>query len=104
MHTTIALQQSNFTDRDHVKSAPELPDGPSQYERLGTIHDIDPLENIERELREIDETIAGLKEESEQHGHAQKYAKTMLRQLTISRADSSPSRRCGYSQVGNELQ
>ena len=49
-----------------MKLVPQLPSGPSQYERLSTIHDIDPLENIERELREIDEIIAGLKEEAEQ--------------------------------------
>ena len=61
-------------------------DAASQYERL-SIHDIDPLENIERELREIDETIASLKEEAEEPGEAQKYAQAMLRQLTITRAD-----------------
>ena len=32
-------------------------------------------------------TIAGLKEEAEQPGEARKYAQTMLRQLTITRAD-----------------
>ena len=70
-----------------MKLAPPLPSRPSLYERLGTIHDIDSLENIERELREIDETIAGLKKEAERPGEARKYAQTMLRQLIITRHD-----------------
>jgi len=50
---TIAdIEQSTLVN-GNVKLVPQLPSGPSQYERLGTIHDIDPLENIERELREI---------------------------------------------------
>jgi hypothetical protein len=85
--TTIADIKQSALANGNVKLVPQLPSGPSQYERLSTIHDIDPLENIERELREIDETIAGLKEEAEQPGAARKYAQTMLRQLTITRAD-----------------
>ena len=50
------LKQSALAN-GNVKLVPRLPSGPSLYERLGTIHDIDSLENIERELREIDETI-----------------------------------------------
>jgi hypothetical protein len=84
---TIADIKQSALANGNGKLAPRLPSGPSQYERLGTIHDIDPLENIERELREIDEIIAGLKEEAEQPGEARKYAQTMLRQLTITRAD-----------------
>jgi hypothetical protein len=84
---TIADAKQSALANGQVRLVPQLPRGPSQYERLGTIHDIDPLENIERELREIDETIAGLKEEAEQPGEARKYAQAMLRQLIITRAD-----------------
>jgi hypothetical protein len=50
--------------------------GPSQYERLGTIHaGLDPLEYIKRELYEIEVTITDLKD------------KGMLRQLTRRRSD-----------------
>jgi hypothetical protein len=84
---TIADIKQSALANGNGELAPRLPSGPSQYERLGAIHDIDPLENIERELREIDEIIAGLKEEAEQPGEARKYAQTMLRQLTIARAD-----------------
>jgi hypothetical protein len=53
-----------------------MPSGPSQYERLGTIHaGLDPLEYIRRELYEIEVTIADLKETG------------MLRQLTRRRPD-----------------
>jgi hypothetical protein len=53
-----------------------MPSGPSQYERLGTIHaGLDPLEYIRRELYEIEVTIADLKETG------------MLRQLTRRRSD-----------------
>ena len=46
-----------------TKRADEMPSGPSQYERLGTIHaGLDPLEYIKRELYEIEVTIADLKE------------------------------------------
>ena len=83
---TIADIEQFALANGNVKLTPQLPSGPSQYERL-SIHDIDPLENIERELREIDETIASLKEEAEEPGEAQKYAQAMLRQLTITRAD-----------------
>jgi len=83
----IADAKQSALANGHVRLVPQLPSGPSQYERLGTIHDIDPMENIERELREIDETIAGLKEEAEQPGEARKYAQAMLRQLLITRAD-----------------
>jgi hypothetical protein len=39
----------------HVNSAPKTPSGPSQYERLGTIHaGFDPLNHIKRELSEIE--------------------------------------------------
>jgi hypothetical protein len=83
---TIAdIEQSALAD-GNVKLMPQLPSGPSQYESL-SIHDVDPLENIERELCEIDETIAGLKEEAEQPGEAQKYVQAMWRQLTSTRAD-----------------
>ena len=84
---TIAEIEQSAVANGNVKLVPELQSGLSQHERLGTIHDIDPLVNIERELREIDETIAGLKEEAEQPGEARKYAQAMLRQLTITRAD-----------------
>jgi hypothetical protein len=84
---TIADIKQSALANGNGKLAPRLPSGPSQYERLGTIHDIDPLENIERELREIDEIIAGLKEEADRPGEARKYAQAMLRQLTITRAD-----------------
>ena len=61
-----------------------MPSGPSQYERLGTIHaGLDPLEYIRRELYEIEVTIADLKETG------------MLRQLTRRRSISSLSRRSG---------
>ena len=83
---TIADIEQSALGNGKVKLMPQPPSGPSQYERL-SIHDIDPLENIERELSEIDETIASLKEEAEQPGEAQKYAQGMLRQLTITRAD-----------------
>ena len=83
---TIADIKQFALANGNVKLTPQLPSGPSQYERL-SIHYIDPLENIERELREIDETIASLKEEAEQPGDAQKYAQAMLRQLTNTRAD-----------------
>jgi hypothetical protein len=79
---TIADIKQSALANGNGSLAPRLPS-----ERLGTIHDIDPLENIERELREIDEIIAGLNEEAEQPGEARKYAQTMLRQLTITRAD-----------------
>jgi hypothetical protein len=50
--------------------------GPSQYERLGTIHaGLDPQEYIKRELYEIEVTIADPKD------------KGMLRQLTRRRSD-----------------
>ena len=53
-----------------------MPSGPSQYERLGTIHaGLDPLEYIRRELYEIEVTIADLKETG------------MLRQLTRRRSE-----------------
>ena len=84
---TIAQLKQSALANGNVKLAPRLPSGPSLYERLGTIHDIDSLENIERELREIDETIAGLKKEAERPGEARKYAQTMLRQLIITRHD-----------------
>jgi len=84
--TITDIKQPAFAN-GNVKLVPQLPSGPSQYERLRTNHDTDPLENIERELREIDETIAGLKKEAERPGEARKYAQTMLRQLTITRAD-----------------
>ena len=49
---TIAdIKQSAFAN-GNVKLVPRLPTGPSLYECLGTIHDIDSLQNIERELRE----------------------------------------------------
>jgi hypothetical protein len=67
---TIAQIKQSALANGNVKLAPRLPSGPSLYERLGTIHDIESLENIERELREIDETIAGLKKEAEQPGGA----------------------------------
>jgi hypothetical protein len=76
---TIADIEQSTLANGNVKLVPQLRSGLSQYERLGTIHDIDPLENIERQLREIDETIAGLKEEAEQPGEARKYAQAMLR-------------------------
>ncbi len=79
------IEQSVLADGG-VKLVPQVSSGPSQYERL-SLHDIDPLEHIERELREIDETIAGLKEEAEQPGEAQKYAQAILRQLTNTHAD-----------------
>ena len=84
---TIADIKQSALANGNVKLAPPLPSRPSLYERLGTIHDIDSLENIERELREIDETIAGLKKEAERPGEARKYAQTMLRQLIITRHD-----------------
>ena len=38
-----------------VNAAPKPPSGPSQYERLGTIHaGFDPLNHIKRELSEIE--------------------------------------------------
>jgi hypothetical protein len=38
-----------------VNAAPKPPSGPSQYERLGTIHaGFDPLNQIKRELSEIE--------------------------------------------------
>ena len=58
---TITDAKQSALANGNVKLVPQLPSGPSQYERLGTIHDIDPLENIERELREIDETIPASK-------------------------------------------
>jgi hypothetical protein len=84
--TTADIKQSALAN-GNGELAPRLPSGRSQYERLSAIHDIDPLQNIERELREIDQIIAGLKEEAEQPGDARKYTETMLRQLTIARAD-----------------
>src|ERR1700757_1528077 len=84
---TIPAAKKSALANGQVRLVPQLPSGPSQYERLSTIHDIDPLENIERELREIDATIAGLKEEAEQPDEARKYAHAMLRQLIITRAD-----------------
>ncbi len=83
----IADAKQSALANGEVNLVPQLARGPSQYERSGTIHDIDPLGNIKRELREIDETIAGLKDEAEQPGEAQKYVQTMLRQLIITRAD-----------------
>jgi hypothetical protein len=81
------LKQSALTYR-HVKLVPDLPSGPSQYERLGTVHSgFDPLETIKHDLKEVESTIADLKEEASQPGEAQKYAKAMLRQLTRRRAD-----------------
>jgi hypothetical protein len=38
-------------------------------------------------LREIDDAIAGLKDEATQSSEAQKYAKTMLKLLTSRRTD-----------------
>ena len=70
----IADAKQSALANGHVRLVPQLPSGPSQYERLGTIHDIDPLENIERELREIDETIAGLKKEWRPCGSARYWA------------------------------
>ena len=84
---TIADAKQSALANGEVKLVPQLGSGASKYKRLSTILDIDPLENIKRELREIDEAIAGLKEEAEQPGEAQKYVRAMLRQLTITRAD-----------------
>ena len=50
---TIAdIEQSTLVN-GNVNLVSALPSGPSQYERLGTIHDIDLLENIEREMLAI---------------------------------------------------
>jgi hypothetical protein len=83
----MAIRVSALSFR-HVNAAPAPERGPSKYERLGTIHaGFDPLENIQRELSEIDDAIADLKEQSASPGEAEKYAKQMLRQLARRRAD-----------------
>jgi hypothetical protein len=83
----MAVRVSSLSFR-HVNSAPKPPSGPSKYERLGTFHGgFDPLDHIERELSEIEVTIADLKEQADFPGEAQKYAKDMLRQLIRRRAD-----------------
>ena len=83
----IIQRQSALAFR-HVKLASEKPNGPPPYERLSASHvGLDPLEHIKRELCEIDDTIADLKEEAAQSGEAQKYAKTMLKLLTGRRTD-----------------
>ena len=84
---TMGIRVSALTFR-HVNAAPAPARGPSQYERLGTMHaGFDPLEQIKRELREIDVTMADLKEQSTAPGETEKYAKRMLRQLARRRAD-----------------
>ena len=68
------IKQSAIAYR-HVKLVPDLPSGPSQYERLGTLPSgFDPLDNLKRELSEIEVTIADLKEQAVFPGVAQKYA------------------------------
>ena len=74
----IIQRQSALAFR-HVKLASEKPGRLAPYERLSTSHaGLDPLEHIKRELGEVDDTIADLKDEATQSGEAQKYAKTML--------------------------
>ena len=81
----IIQRQSALAFR-RVKLASEKPSGPAPYERLSTSHaGLDPLEHIKRELREIDDAIADLKDEATQSGEAQKYAKTMLIKLMTGR-------------------
>ena len=83
----IIQRQSALAFR-HVKLASEKPNGPPPYQRLSASHvGLDPLEHIKRELREIDDAIADLKDEATQSGEAQKYAKTMLKLLTSRRTD-----------------
>ena len=83
----IIQRQSALAFR-RVKLASETPSGRAPYERLSASHaGLDPLEHIKRELREIDDAIADLKDESMQSGQAQKYAKTMLKLLTGRRTD-----------------
>ena len=83
----IIQRQSALAFR-RVKLASEKPSGPAPYERLSTSHaGLDPLEHIKRELREIDDAIADLKDEATQSGEAQKYAKTMLKLMTGRRTD-----------------
>ena len=83
----IIHRQSALAFR-RVRLASEAPSGPAPYERLSASHGgLDPLEPIKRELREIDDAIAGLKDEATQSGEAQKYAKTMLKLLTSRRTD-----------------
>jgi hypothetical protein len=87
------IKQSALAHRN-VKLVPELPSG-ATVRTLDTIHNIDPLKNIERELREIEKTVAGLKEEAKRPGEARKCAQAMLRQLTTTRADLIAIRRSG---------
>jgi hypothetical protein len=83
----MAIRMSALSFR-HVNAAPSPANGPSKYERLGTVHaGFDPLEHIKRELSDIEVAIADLKEQSAFPGAAQKYAETMLRHLTRRRAD-----------------
>jgi hypothetical protein len=82
----INQRQSAFALR-HVKLGSETRSGPAPYERLSVHAGLDPLGPIKRELREIDDAIAGLQDEATQSGEAQKYAKTMLELLTSRRTD-----------------
>ena len=83
----IIQRQSALAFR-HVKLASEKPSRLAPYERLSTSHaGLDPLEHIKRELREIDDAIADLKDEATQSGEAQKYAKTMFKLMTGRRTD-----------------
>ena len=83
----IIQRQSALAFR-HVKLASEKPSGSAPYERLSASHaGLDPLEHIKRELSEIDDAIADLKDEATQSGEAQKYAKTMLKLMTGRRTD-----------------
>jgi hypothetical protein len=83
----IIQRQSSLAFR-HVKLASEAPSGPAPYERLSASHaGLDPLGHMKRELREIDDAIADLKEEAMRSGEAQKYVKTMLKLLISRRTD-----------------
>ena len=78
----IIHRQSALAFR-HVKLASETPSRSAPYERLSASHaGLDPLEHIKRELREIDDAIADLKDEATQSGGAQKYDKLLTSRRT----------------------
>jgi hypothetical protein len=81
------MRESAFAFRS-VKLPSEAPSGPVPYEQLSASHaGVDPLEPIKRELREIDDAIACLKDEAMHASGAKKYAKTMLKLMISRRTD-----------------